>query len=156
MADLLIGIHAALGEFAIFAALWIAVEMLNPTPQRLRRAKIASLLLVVFIFASWLAGGWYYVNVYGAQVKPLIKEGPQPWAHGIFTETKEHVFLFLPFLGIFLASLLRVGDARLLKERRLQRAVLVLAAVIFLVGLGMVGMGYIISTGARSALEVGA
>ena len=155
MADILIGIHAALGEFAVLAALWVFVEMLNPTAERIRRAKAASILVALFIFASWLAGGYYYVTVYGSAVKPIIKAGPQPWAHAIFTETKEHVFLFLPFLSLFLLSLMgRLKDAG--KGAGMRVAVLATSLMIVLIGLSMVGMGYLISTGVRTALEAGA
>ena len=106
MPHFLIGTHAILGEIGIAAFLWVFIEMLNPTPNRLKRAKIAAFLGVVFFFASWIIGGYYYVEYYGDLVKPIIKEGPQPWAHLIFTETKEHVFLFLPFLSIFAYTLI--------------------------------------------------
>src|SRR3990167_655172 len=98
MVNSLVGIHAAFGELGIFAFLWAFVELINPTQQRVKRAKIAAMIGVIFFFLSWFVGGFYYVSFYGSNVKPLIKEGPMPWAHSIFTETKEHVFLFLPFL----------------------------------------------------------
>lgn len=154
MADLLIGIHAALGEIAILAALWVFVEILQPTADRVARARKVALVVLIFILASWLVGGYYYVTVYGGTVKPVIKAGSQPWAHAIFTETKEHVFLFLPFLSIFLVALLR-GRLDVVKDPQARLAVLAVAGLIVLLGLAMVGMGYVISTGLRTALEAG-
>jgi hypothetical protein len=154
MGDILIGIHAGLGEIAILALLWVFVELLNPAKERVARAKIGSLLVVVFLFASWLAGGYYYVNIYSPDVKPIIKEGPIPWAHGVFTETKEHVFLFLPFLGILLFMAISRYQKKILTDRKARYAVLLLTGIIFLVAFSMIGMGYVISSGVRAGLEV--
>ncbi|MBI4176407.1 MAG: hypothetical protein HY518_04325 [Candidatus Aenigmarchaeota archaeon] len=156
MPDILIGVHAALGELAILASLWVFVELLNPSQERVKRAKIGAIAIVVFLFASWVAGGTYYVNTYGPSVKPIIKAGPQPWAHAIFTETKEHVFLFLPFMSILLLAIISRYGAAMLKDRSMQYAALALSLAIFLIALSMVGMGYVISTGVRAGLEAGA
>src|SRR3989344_2053413 len=98
MVQILIGLHAALGEIGILAFLWAFVELLNPTEHRTKRAVIAVSLGTILFFASWIIGGYYYVQYYGPDVKPVINAGSEPWAHKVFTETKEHVFLFLPFL----------------------------------------------------------
>lgn len=149
----LIGIHAALGELGVFAFVWVLVELLNPTPERVRRAKIAALVGVIVFLVSWLAGGYYYVTYYGPNVKPLIKEGPQPWAHSVMMETKEHVFLFLPFLSLLVYRLIGRYTKELLKDKNIKRSVLALCILIVFIGLAMAGMGYLISTGARAALE---
>jgi len=151
----LIGAHAALGELAVFAFLWVFVELLNPTEQRIKRAKLAASLGVLFFFLSWFLGGYYYVEFYGSDVKPIIKEGPNPWAHGIFMETKEHVFLFLPFLSLAALGFIYKSGDNLIKKRNEKIAVLLLCSLIVLMGLSMAAMGYIISTGFRIALEAG-
>lgn len=111
MAHPLIGIHAALGEIGVGAFLWVFVELLNPSEERIKRAKKIALLGALLFLLSWIAGGYYYVEFYGDQVKPLIKEGPFPWAHAIVMETKEHVFLFLPFLSLSIVGFLhRAGE----------------------------------------------
>jgi hypothetical protein len=110
---------------------------------------------VVLLLLSWVAGGYYYLNAYGTNVKPLIKAGPQPWAHLVFTETKEHVFLFLPFLGLLAFFMIQSSGDNLLKEKKTRHAVQLLCLMVVLVGLAMAGMGYMISTGARAALEAG-
>ena len=153
MAHPLIGIHAFLGELGIATFIWVFVELLNPTPQRIKRAKIASIIGVLFFLLSWIAGGYYYLNIYGSNVKPLIKEGPQPWAHAIFTETKEHVFLFLPFLAILASSLIFKSGKTISTNKKTRNAILILCIVIIAIGILMGAMGYLISTGARAALE---
>jgi hypothetical protein len=155
MANPLIGVHAVLGEIGIVAFIWVFVEMLKPNPERLKRAKIAALLGVAFFFVSWIVGGYYYTEFYGSLVKPAIKEGPQPWAHLIFTETKEHMFLFLPFLSILAYALLMKFETAFKEDKnpKAKKAVLILSGVIVIIGALMALMGYLISSGFRAALE---
>ncbi len=157
MVNSLIGIHAILGELGIASFLWVFIEMLNPMPSRLKRAKLVALLGVVFFFASWIIGGYYYATDYGTLVKPIIKEGPQPWAHLVFTEAKEHIFLFLPFLSIFAYALIRKYQAPLNGDKNpvVKKAILILCIAILVIGAMMAVMGYIISSGYRVALEAG-
>ena len=155
MVNSLVGVHAVLGELGIAAFLWVFVEMLKPTPSRLRRVKIAAFLGVVFFFASWIIGGYYYSNIYGTLVKPVIKEGPQPWSHAVFMETKEHIFLFLPFLSIFAYTMIIRFQSHLRgdKDPKARKAVLAMSALILIIGALMAFMGYMISSGYRAALE---
>src|SRR3989344_3354306 len=150
MVSLLIGMHATFGEIAAFAFLWTLVELIEPSKKRIDRAKIAASIGVIFIFLSWIVGGYYYVNYY-KDVKPIIKEGPAPWAHGIAMETKEHIFLFLPFLAILTNALIRKKD--LIKDNKARRSALLLSGLIFLLAIAMAGLGFMVSSGARAALE---
>lgn len=154
MVNPLIGIHAGLGELGALLFLWVFVELLNPTEKRIKRAQLVALLGVIFIFLSWITGGYYYVEFYGSLVKPIIKEGPTPWAHSVVTETKEHVFLFLPFLSILAYGLIGKLKTKIAKDRKLRVSILTLVGLIVLVALSMAAMGYVISSGFRSALEV--
>ena len=153
MVSLLIGIHAALGELGGIGFLWVLIELLYPTPQRIRQAKTVALISVIFLFLSWMTSGYYYVNVYGNDVKPLIKEGPQPWAHGIFMETKEHIFLFLPFLSLFSFFTLHTYERELMKNKKLRTSLILLCLFIFALVFTAGAMGYLVSSGARAALE---
>ena len=150
---ILIGLHAVLGEVGALAFLWVFVEMLNPNESRLRRARIAALLGVLFLIGAWFFGGFYYITEYGAAVKPIIKSGPIPWAHSVITETKEHVFLFLPFLAILALGLLNRYQAEIMQNRNFRIAVLLVSGLIVLMAFAMAGMGFIISSGFRAALE---
>jgi hypothetical protein len=147
--SLLIGFHAAAGELAIFAFFWAFIELIDPTKQRIKRAKIAALMGVIMIFASWLAGGYYYVEFYGPDVKSIIKQGPMPLAHDVVMETKEHVFLFLPFLCLLTLGLIHKYKENLVENRDAKNFILSLCGLIILIGLSMAAMGYIISTGAK-------
>lgn len=146
----LVGVHAVLGEIGIFAFMWVFVELLNPTTQRLKRARIVAMLGVTFFLLSWIAGGIYYTEFYGPVVKPIIKEGPQPWAHNVVMEAKEHIFLFLPFLAI--VNYLLIKNLKT-QDNKKRKAILMLTALIIALGLLMALMGYLIATGLRSALE---
>lgn len=150
---LLVGLHAVLGEAGALAFLWVLVELLHPSESRLRRARLAALLGVLFLLSAWVVGGFYYVTEYGTAVKPVIKSGPLPWAHSVITETKEHLFLFLPFLAIALWGLLRRFQHEFMHNRKLQIAAMLLAGLIVLLAFAMAGMGFIISSGFRAALE---
>ena len=156
MVNPLVGAHALLGELGLASFLWVFVEMLKPTSSRLRRAKIAAFVGVVMFFASWIVGGYYYATDYGTIIKPIIKEGPQPWAHLVFMEAKEHIFLFLPFLSMFTYTLIIRYQSHLKgdKDSRARKAILFMCVLIFLIGAMMAGMGYLISNGYRAALEV--
>jgi len=149
----LIGLHAALGEAGALLFLWVLVEMLDPSESRLRRARLAALLGTLFLIGSWVVGGFYYVTEYGAAVKPIIKSGPLPWAHSVITETKEHVFLFLPFLAMLALGLLKRYKDEFVQNRGARIAVIITSAFITLMAFAMAGMGFIISSGFRAALE---
>lgn len=156
MVNPLIGIHAAIGELGAIAFLWVLIEFWNPAPNRIKRAELVALIGAILLFLTWFVGGYYYVQYYGANVKPIIKEGPQPWAHGVFTETKEHVFLFMPFLALLDYLIIKKYGKNITEKSEIRKAVMLLSLLIFLLALSMAGMGYIISTGARAALEAGA
>lgn len=149
----LIALHAVLGEVGALAFLWVLVEMLDPNEARLRRARRAALIGVSCFLAAWVAGGAYYLTDYAALVKPVIKSGPLPWAHTVIMETKEHIFLFLPFLGVLGWSLLRKNVDAFIGDKNLKRATILLCLLIVLLAFSMAGMGFIISSGFRAALE---
>ena len=154
MINPLIGIHAALGELGSILFLWVAIELFNPTDKRIKRAKFVALLGFIFLFLSWIIGGYYYVKFYGLDVKPLIKESSASWAHLIVMETKEHVFLLLPVLSILTYFMIKNSKNELLKNNKLKNSVVTLSILIFLIGMSMAFMGYLISSAARLALEV--
>lgn len=151
--NILIGLHAGLGEIGALASLWVLVELLNTSEASLRRARIAALIAVIFFVGSWFVGGFNYLNDYATVVKPLIKSGPLSWAHLVMTETKEHVFLFLPFLAIIEWSLLAKYKNEIINDENMRKTALYIAFLTVLLSLAMVGMGVLISTGFRAALE---
>jgi len=155
MVNPLIFIHAICAELGLFAFLWVLVEMLNPTETRVARAQMAAIFGFAFLFFAWLVGGFYYVEIYGLHVKPLIKASDANWVHNIVMEVKEHVFLFLPILAALTTALLYKFDGRLLENRDARISVVLLAGLIFVLGFTIAGMGALISSGYRFALMAG-
>jgi len=155
MVNPLILIHAAIAEIGLFAFLWVVVEMLNPSETRIARAQVAALTGFACLFFAWLVGGFYYVEVYGLHVKPLIKASDAKWVHSIVMEVKEHVFLFLPILATLTTALLYKYDEELINNRDARVSIVLLAGLIFLLGFSIAGMGVIISSGYRFALMAG-
>ena len=155
MPDPYILLHATVAEIGLFAFLWVLVELLNPTEIRIKRAKIAAFIGIVCLLTAWVVGGFYYVEVYGSQIKPLIKASEAKWAHSIVMEVKEHVFLFLPILATLIVALLYKYDKELIQKRDARLTIVLLAGLVFLLGFSIAGMGAIISSGYRFALEAG-
>ena len=148
MVYVLIGLHAVLGEAGALAFLWCAVEVLEPTATRLARARTAALVGTGLMVLSWVSGGYYYLAHYGPHVKPAIKAGSLPWAHTVGMELKEHVFLFLPFLGLSIYGQLRACPVD--RPEGLDRSrVFVECALLVLLAFAMAGLGYIVMMGAH-------
>ena len=155
MVNPLIFIHAAIAEIGLFAYLWVLVELLNPTETRIRRARTASIIGVACLLVAWIAGGFYYITIYGADIKPVIKASDASWVHSIIMETKEHVFLFLPLLAILTTSLISRFGRELMNNKEARTTVTLFSGLIFLLGFAIAGMGAIIAAGYRFALEAG-
>lgn len=143
----LIGLHLGLAIIGIDAFLWLMGELVAGV-RKMSRLKWASLLGLVSFLLSWLAGGYYYVLYYGSLVKPVIKAGLAPWAHLVFMETKEHIFLFIPPLAAT-ALLITLLNRDVFTKAGLNRPTLVLAGLIVFIGLAVGTMGFIVSAAAR-------
>ncbi|OGF57050.1 MAG: hypothetical protein A2Z21_10300 [Candidatus Fraserbacteria bacterium RBG_16_55_9] len=151
--ELLVAAHIALGELGVFAFFWLIVELMHgPSDAGVLRAKGAALAGTALFFAAWLVGGVYYVVHYGSIIKPVIQQGTWPWTHSIFMETKEHIFLFLPFFSFATLAQVWQGAERLEKDSKLRGGLYVLAGVTALLGVLMTIMGYFVSSGFRHGL----
>ena len=155
MVNPLILIHAICAEIGLIAFLWVLVEILNPTETRIARAQTAAIIGLACLFFAWIVGGFYYVEIYGSHVKPLIKASDAKWVHSIVMEVKEHVFLFLPVLAAVVTALLYKYEAELIGNRDARVSIVLLAGLIFLLGFSIAGMGAIISSGYWFALMTG-
>lgn len=140
--------HVFFGLVGVIASYIAWVLLLRPQPN-LRLLQISSFKSFLFLVLSWLAGGYYYVNYYGGTVKPIIKAGPFPWAHSFLMESKEHIFLFLPFLAlvVFLVSFL-CGE-KLMAGSGCKKPLAWLAGLVFVLGVFVALAGVLISGAAR-------
>jgi hypothetical protein len=141
-------IHPALGGFATLCALWVFVDTLNASEASLSRIKNISILCAVLIWLTYLIGGYWYV-VHYAPEKAIIKEGPWPFAHGFFMETKEHVFLMLLLLATYLPI---AASGNLVASKPARKVVLWVAGLIVPISLSMEGSGAIISIAVKIGL----
>jgi len=143
LATLLIS-HVVLGLVGI-GALWILSMALLKKIPNLRSLRVSSLVAVIGFILSWISGGYYYVTYYGGPVKAAIKAGANPWAHAFFTETKEHLFLLLPFITLLLFIAIWFGGERVVHNNALRQKLLWIAIIGLLVGIFSALSGIIIS-----------
>jgi hypothetical protein len=147
--------HSISGGLTALVLTWIIVEMLYLTEGGVARAKIASYIAAFLVTAGcWIVGGYNYLAAYGSQVKPIILAGPEPWAHSIVMEVKEHIFVFLPIIVFALSLTLAILDKdALLKDREARRAITITASLALFMVLLMFLMGAIISNAGNVGLE---
>lgn len=141
-------VHDILGLTAVILSYAQWMMLLKPTtnlPKLVRISWWASVLMV----AAWVSSAYYYVSYYGASVKPIILKGRFAWAHTFFTETKEHLFLFLPVLTVVIALLVMAYGDRIVKENKLRTNVMVLSAIATTLGVLMTLFGVVISGAIR-------
>ncbi len=124
------------------------VDALNAREQNARRIRSAAFAVAVCIAAAWILGGYWYLHFYPAD-KVLILNGPWPFAHNVFMETKEHLFFLTLILSFYLP--LATRDA-LHSNSAGRRMVLCVALLIALSGLAIEGAGAVINHGAEVAL----
>jgi len=93
------------------------------------------------------------VEFYGSTVKPFIKEGPYPWAHKVVMETKEHVFLFLPFLGLLAWGLMQRRGSWMANDGCARVAAMYAVGSVAVIAASMALFGFLVSSGFRAALE---
>jgi len=99
--ELILMLHPTFGVLAMIAAVWVFVETMNVSDANIARLRKASMLTAILIWLAYIVGGYWYVVFYGGD-KAIIKAGPWPFAHGLFMETKEHLFFMLLLLATFL------------------------------------------------------
>ncbi len=149
--------HVLFGVFGILFAVWVAVEAVNSSEANQRRLKLASIGTTLFLWLSYLIGGWWYVVYYGAAVsnsdKSIILAGPWKWSHSFFMETKEHLFFMMLFLSILLPIV--TFRNQIFKDKKVRNLTIVIALTIVVLGLGMEGFGAMISKGIKMSLMGG-
>lgn len=140
--------HIIFGLLAIMAfyAVW-----LNLIKQKLNLdfLKFISLSGFLMIVLSWITGGYYYLNYYSPVVGNIVKAGPYPWAHAIFTESKEHIFLFMPFLALIIYAIIWILNERIEQSPALKKSILYLSALTSVLGIIITLSGVIISGAVR-------
>lgn len=141
--------HVVFGVWGVIMTVWLLVEVLNASEKNLRRMKISSALSAVFNWLAYIWGGWWYVKFYGLDKAKILK-GPFPLAHGIFMETKEHVFFILLILATFLPII--IYNNNLSENKNARKLAIAVAILMIILGFGMEGAGSFITQGLRLGL----
>lgn len=144
----LLSLHVLFGVVGVIASVVVAYQLIRFDAKKCT-AQRASWWAFTGYMLSWVTGGWYYWKYYGASVKPDILKGAHAWAHSVFTESKEHVFLFLPFAALVLALLVTYKAERLESDEYLKNATVCLAVTIATIAVIVTLSGVIISGGVR-------
>lgn len=141
-------LHLFLGLAAVICscAIWMMLQRQKFDLMGLQRVSMWAFVLMLL---SWVTAASYYVSYYGRSVKPIILAGKYPWAHTVMTESKEHFFLFLPFLTLVLFFVLWTCGKQLQKDARLRFAVRALAGITAFLGIAVTLFGVVISGAVR-------
>ncbi len=142
-------LHPALGMLGVIAAIWVFVETINATSNNQNRIQIASIVVAVFIFSTWMASGYLYVLYYAAD-KAIILKGPWAFAHSFYMESKEHLFFMTLVLSILLPIVARMKNIAESKSTRI--LILTIAGLIVLSGLVIEAAGAVIALGKELGL----
>jgi hypothetical protein len=146
--DAILLAHATFGVLGTASALWVFVETLNAQEQNARRIRAAAWTVALFMTVAWIIGGYWYLHYYPME-RAIILKGPWPFAHNLFMETKEHLFLATLILSFYLPIAAR---DRLDANSAARRMVLSVAMLIVLTGLSIEGAGAVIDHGVKVAL----
>lgn len=140
--------HVILGIIGVAASYAVWLDLLKKSPSLGFLKKAAAVSFFSYLL-SWFSGGYYYVLYYGGVQKPKIIAGAYPWAHKIFTEAKEHIFIFLPFAVLALLVVVWKSNQDLSSNESLRKAAAFLAGVITVLGVAITLAGIIISGAVR-------
>lgn len=142
-------VHVLAGVIGVFLFGGVALELLkNKLSLRLLR-WFSFFGFLSFAGVLWSSAGYYYVLYYGKAVKPVIKAGATPWVHTVIMETKEHIFLFLPFAALVITLLFYLFGNNLDQNLKIKKAVFVLTAIVVIIGIAAILMGILISGAAK-------
>ena len=138
-------IHVISGVIGIFLFGGIALNLLKQKPS-FKMLKWFSLSGFLSLMISWtISGGYYYVTYYGKAVKPIIQASARPWVHSVIMETKEHIFLFLPFLAFLVMLIIWFYQESLAEKPRLKNMTAVISFLITIIGIAISLAGILIS-----------
>ncbi len=145
--------HVIFGVLGILGSVWVLVELLNLREANLNRLKLFSNFTAIFIWLSYIFGGWWYKVYYGVQEvgdKYKILAGSFPEGHTFFMEAKEHIFFILLLLSSILPMI--VYNKSLVEDKSIKKLALTVTILILILGFGMEGFGSLIAKGVKMGL----
>jgi hypothetical protein len=150
MKDVVLLGHVLFGVACVLTTTWLFVDVLNAHEGNLVRIRWMSRAATVFLWLAFLVGGYWYVVDYKAD-KDVILNGPWPFAHNYFMETKEHFVITLLLLATYLPM---AASNNLAVNKQARRLVLCVAALVAVLALMAEGHGAIIALAVKAALLV--
>lgn len=78
-------------------------------------------------------------------MRPEILAGAQPWVHKLIMETKEHIFLMMPFIAIVTLLAVFTLKDNFGTDSQIKKSVSSLFAINAVIGVLMIIMGFIIT-----------
>lgn len=138
-------VHVISGVIGVFLFGGVALASLKQKPS-FKMLKWFSFLGFLALIISWtISGGYYYVHYYGKAVKPIIQAGSTPWIHSVIMETKEHIFLFLPFLAFLATLIFWFYGEDLTGKLKLKSAIAAVSLLVVIIGISVALAGISIS-----------
>lgn len=138
MREALLFIHPTLGVLGILSALWVFVEALKIDELRLWRMRIVSLIGAGLFILTWFSGGIWDAYFYEAD-REIMEKGSWAFIGGTTMEFKEHYFVLVLMLALYLPVLTFATDSR--NPAPTRWPTLIVAAFVVLTGLAMEGAG---------------
>ncbi|MEK7177151.1 MAG: hypothetical protein AAB719_02565 [Patescibacteria group bacterium] len=135
-------VHVLTGVLGIGLHNVTLMHILKKTPDYASIMRLAWSAFVMYLI-SWGTSAYYYVTYYGTSVKPRILAGNAPFAHNFFMETKEHIFLVLPFVALSIA--LSVTYLKNNPDDELRKKTAFLTLVAFVIGVAVAASGIFVS-----------
>jgi hypothetical protein len=148
MNEIILMAHVVFGVACLLTAVWLFVDLLHASEANLARIRRLSWAAAGFMWIAFVIAGYWYVFSYPAD-KAVILQGPWPFAHRFFMETKEHLVILLLLLTTYLP--IAAGN-NLAASKDARRLVLWLVAGIALLALLVEGHGAVIATGVKLGL----
>jgi hypothetical protein len=139
--------HVFFGIVCIVTTVWIFVDVLHASPSNIGRIRKLCFTSAVAMWMAFFLAGYWYVADYPVD-KAVILNGPWPFAHSFFMETKEHLVIILLLLVSYLPI---AASANLVTDRGSRRVLLWATGMAALTALLIDGEGGIIATGVRVA-----
>jgi len=135
-------VHVLSGVIGVGLHNTVLLHLLKKVPNYIFVSRIAWLAVWLY-FLSWATAAYYYMTYYGVAVKPRILGGEMSIAHTFFMETKQHMFLVLPFVSIsivFCTMYLRKNP-----DDSIRKSTAFLTGVALFIGLAVVASGILVS-----------
>ena len=148
MNEIILMSHVLFGVACMVAGVWLFVDVLNAREGNLKRIRRVSWAATIFMWLAFLIAGYWYVVLYHVD-KAIILNGPWPFAHNFFMETKEHLVIMLLLLVTYLPI---AASNNLATNRDARRLVLWVTAGIVLLALMVEGHGAIVAMGVKMGL----